>query len=72
MGIKVERSATTYKILRFSERGGPIVLRVGLSLDAARQHCRDPETSSRTASKAEGLEYTRVHGRWFDGYEEEK
>lgn len=63
---------TTYKILRFTERGGPIVLRVGLSLDEARRHCRDPETSSRTACKAEGLEYTKKYGRWFDGYERER
>lgn len=61
-----------YKILRSFEKQEvmPMVKR-GLTLEQARAHCKDPETSSRTCTSAEGLLRTERHGPWFDGYEEE-
>jgi hypothetical protein len=61
---------TVYKILRFYKCSGRRrVIKRGLSLEEAQAHCRNPQTSSRTAK---GLDaYTRRVGPWFDGYEEE-
>jgi hypothetical protein len=57
----------TYKIIRFyQERNKPSrVLRTGLSLEDAQAHCKDPETSSSTATDPD------EPGVWFDGYDEE-
>lgn len=57
---------TTYKIVRSFFRGGSETIKEGLTLEEAREHCRDPETSSRTASMGEN-----GRGPWFDGYDEE-
>lgn len=38
-------------------------IRRGLTLFEAQEHCSDPETSSRTATRS------RVRGSWFDCYE---
>lgn len=46
------------------------VLHRGLSLEEAREHCGDPETSSRTATSREAIRRTEHLGAWFDGYEE--
>ena len=35
-------------------------------------HCRDPESSSRTATSAVARRRTRERGPWFDGYEADK
>jgi hypothetical protein len=68
--------ATTYKIIRFyadSERGkGKRVVARGLTLKEAQKHCKDPETSSRTATRPSAKTRTRRYGAWFDGYTEEK
>ena len=63
----------TYKIVRMfqSEDVSSRVIKRGLTLDEAQAHCRDPETSSRTATSAKARRYTKLYGQWFDGYEEE-
>jgi hypothetical protein len=42
----------------------------GLTLEEARAHCGDPETSSSTCTKPYPKSLTKKHGEWFDGYEE--
>lgn len=64
-----------YKIIRFyynspSGTRRRVVAR-NLTLEEAQEHCRDKETSSSTATKAAGKRRTKVHGPWFDGYEEQ-
>jgi antibiotic biosynthesis monooxygenase (ABM) superfamily enzyme len=64
---------TTYRtvLLRFDGdpiyTGWPGVLKRGLSLEQAQAICRDPETSSSTASAKH-----RYGDKWFVGYEEDK
>jgi hypothetical protein len=64
---------TTYTVVRFfaNPELDEEVLTTGLSLDEARAHCRDPESSSRTCTGRSGRAITKVHGPWFDGYREE-
>lgn len=66
--------AKTYKIIRFYrdnvELNRAVVTR-GLTLEQARAHCNDPESSSNTATTPEALARTEANGPWFDGYEEE-
>ena len=58
---------TTYKITRFFFTGEKLIIKTGLTLEEARIHCSDPETSSNTCTKnVEG-----VGTKWFDGYYEE-
>jgi hypothetical protein len=40
-----------------------------LTLAEAQEWCRDPETSSNTATKSAARARTRRLGPWFDGYE---
>ena len=47
----------TYKIIRFRFKGSKRVIKRGLTLNEAQEHCNDPSTSG------EG---------WFDGYEREQ
>lgn len=44
----------------------------GLTLEQAREHCNDPETSSSTAKSATAKARTRKHGPWFDAMRERK
>ena len=60
-----------YKIVRMYEQGKRRVVARGLTLQEAQAHCKDPETSSRTATGRDAKRRTRLHGRWFDGYERE-
>jgi len=61
----------TYKIVRMFMKGSKGTIKRGLTLDEAREHCRDPETSSRTCSLPENVRRTELHGPWFDGFDEE-
>lgn len=62
----------TYKIVRmFRDSNKRMIVKTGLSLEEAQEHCRDPETSSRTATGLVEQSLTRNFGPWFDGYEEE-
>lgn len=63
---------TTYKIVRMYAGNHPSkTLQTGLTLAEAREHCRDPETSSDKATNDEARAHTAQFGRWFDGYDEE-
>ena len=65
-------SETTYSIVRFFEDGNTRrFIRRGLTLEEARAHCKDPETSSSTCTNSVGRNRTARLGRWFDGYEAE-
>ena len=62
-----------YSIVRFY-RSASIrsrVIKTGLTLEEAQEHCQNPETSSRTCTNAVGRRRTRQIGDWFDGYREE-
>lgn len=63
-----------YKIIRFFQRDpeGRQVMKSGLTLEQAQAWCRDPETSSSTATKTAGVRRTKNLGPWFDGYELER
>lgn len=61
----------TYKIIRFYFNGGNEIVERGLTLEEAQAHCKDPETSSRTATNKKAVERTRLRGPWFEGYDEE-
>jgi hypothetical protein len=60
----------TYKIVRGFFDGDRETIKTGLSLAEAREHCQDPETSSRTCSD-ETRESVGLGRVWFDGYDEE-
>lgn len=62
----------TYKIVRYyaGDRGKRVVKR-GLTLEQAKDHCKESETSSRTASSTAARRRTKRWGSWFDGYEKE-
>ena len=59
-----------YKIIRFSAVGSQKVIKTVKTLEEARAHCNDPETSSSTCTSDEGLQLTSKLGSWFDGYTE--
>ena len=56
---------TTYKIIRFRFEGDDRVIKRGLTLEEAQEHCRVPETSGSTCADM------RKRGQWVDGYAEE-
>lgn len=58
-----------YHVVRFySNRRGSRRILSNVSLEEARRHCADPETSSRTATSPAARRRTRRCGAWFDGY----
>ena len=64
---------TCYYILRIYKDGGrgqTRVIKRGLTLEQARDHCRDKEAHSSTCTTATGRARTRKSGPWFDTYEQ--
>jgi len=62
----------TYKIIRgYANHDDREVLATGLTLEEAREYCRDPETSSSTCTLPENVARTAARGPWFDRYDEE-
>ncbi len=63
-----------YKIKRlYAEEGSrqyQRVIKSGLTLEEAQAHCRDPETSSSTCTRADRHRITIARGPWFDSYSE--
>jgi len=56
----------TYKIIRFFKDGrDSATINTELTLEEAQEHCKDPESSSKTAS------CNTYNTEWFDGYEAE-
>lgn len=62
---------STYKIVRFYQHHDREIVTRGLTLEQAKAHCNDPETSSHTATGEHAVARTKRLGPWFDGYEEE-
>ncbi len=62
-----------YSIVRFFYKtNSKRVIKRGLTLEQAQEHCSHPETSSKTCQSAEKIRYTNKVGAWFDGYSEDK
>ncbi len=65
----------SYKIVRHYFNGGrrviKRVIKRGLTLEQAKAHCSDPETSSSTATSAKAKRRTLERGPWFDGFAED-
>lgn len=62
----------TYKIVRFySNSKSRRTIKTGLTLGEATQHCRDPESDSKTCTNYNAIARTKKIGAWFDGYYEE-
>jgi hypothetical protein len=57
---------STYYIIRmWANRASTKIIKKGLTLEEAQEHCQDPETSGSTCSDLS------KRGMWFDGYSEE-
>ena len=50
--------------------GGRRLIKKGLTLEEAKAHCNDPETSSETCTNSDGRRRLKKKGPWFDGYTE--
>lgn len=60
---------TTYKIVRhFRDSGRKFVIKTGLTLALAKEHCNSPETSSGTCTGEAGKRRMRRSGPWFDAF----
>jgi hypothetical protein len=59
-----------YDIVRFYQDPGrrPRTIERSVTLKEAQEHCKDPESSSSTATSATARAITRRNGPWFDGY----
>lgn len=61
-----------YKIVRFYfNTSSRRVVKRGLTLEEAKVHCNDPETSSSTAKGRSAKQRTKTLGPWFDGFTKE-
>ena len=66
-----------YNIIRFYQDDRPSrIIRRGLTLEEAKRHCKDPETSSYTAKSPRGCggnsklqaKWFKLEKHWFDGF----
>lgn len=64
---------TTYMIVRryFKECYPSEIVYVGLTLEKAKEHCQDPESSSSTCELSCNVARTYAKGPWFESYTEE-
>ena len=68
----IAEACSHYKVIRsYRDSYRRRVIRRGMTLEEARAHCADPETSSSTATSAAARRRTRERGPWFDGYDKE-
>ena len=68
-----ERYGEHYEVVRmFFEEHDPVVVAKLMTLAEAQEWCRDPETSSSTATSAEAVARTAELGAWFEGYQESR
>lgn len=63
----------TYKVIRFFQdpREADQIIKTGLTLDEAQEHCGGPEGSSTTCTLPQNVSRTELFGPWFDGYTKE-
>ncbi len=63
---------TGYRVVRmyFNKPGYRRTIIDRCTLADAQAHCKDPNTSSSTATSASAKACTRRNGPWFDGFEE--
>jgi hypothetical protein len=63
---------TKYRVVRFYFDAGVSrrAIKTNISLKEAKAWCRDPETSSKTATGSAAIRRTRLFGQWFDAFEE--
>jgi hypothetical protein len=59
-----------YEIIRRYASGKRETVARHLTLEEAKEHCQDSETSSKSCVMAEGIARTEKFGPWFDGYDE--
>jgi hypothetical protein len=57
-----------YDIVRFYENSSSRIVLRNLTLEEAKKHCNDLETSSSTCTLPSRKAMTKRHGRWFDAY----
>lgn len=63
----------TYMIVRkYFENHDDEVIRRGLSLDEAKDHCADDDSSSESCYTTDAIDRTRKMGRWFDCFYKEE
>jgi len=69
-GPKPREGGTVYDIVRYyqSARIRRRVIREAVTLEEAKRHCNDPESSSDTCTSNVGKARTRKLGAWFDGF----
>ena len=61
----------SYMVIRKFYSGDEQTIETGLTLEDAKAHCKDPETSSRTCTEPENVKLYDTKGPWFDVYEQE-
>ncbi len=58
-----------YNIVRNYFSHSKRIIERNVTLEEAQAHCKDPETSSKTATSSAARRRTLRFGDWFDGYD---